>query len=207
MNILIIGCGKVGSNLANLLARKGHDVSVIDKSAESFDLLDDDFTGLTVTGVPIDQDVLRAAGIEACDAVAALTPNDNINIMASQLAKEIFHIPRVLTRVYDPQREETFAHFGLKTICPTNLTVEAVHAMLNDHDDLKHLTFDTATVSFSAVKVPKDLVGSHVSEFPDNASERLFAVLREGGNMHLIGRDSDLVLKQNDQLIIAKQVD
>ena len=87
MNILIIGCGMVGSTLANTLDARGHDVSVIDKNSEKFDSLSSEFGGFTTTGVPIDTDVLKRAGISTCDALFAVTAEDDMNIMVSQLAR------------------------------------------------------------------------------------------------------------------------
>ena len=130
MNILIVGCGKVGSRVASELSRMGHDVAVVDRSEKRFAMLDEDFSGLTVCGVPIDQDVLKLAGVESCDALAALTESDNVNIAVSEVAKELFHVPNVLARIYDPRRETVFAHFGLNTVCPTNLTEAAVISTL-----------------------------------------------------------------------------
>ena len=91
MNILIVGCGKVGSMLASELDRMGHDVAVLDREEAHFTLLDSDFSGYTISGVPIDQDVLKRAGIEGCDAILAMTEDDNVNIMVCQMAKDIFH--------------------------------------------------------------------------------------------------------------------
>lgn len=88
MNILIIGCGKVGSRLADILCQIGHDVSIIALKRESFDLLSDDFSGFTIQGVPIDLDILRQAGIEGCDAIAAVTEDDNTNIMVCRLPEK-----------------------------------------------------------------------------------------------------------------------
>ncbi|MEG1870224.1 MAG: NAD-binding protein, partial [Oscillospiraceae bacterium] len=88
MNILVIGCNKVGARLANVLCRMGHDVVVVERNRENFRHLDDDFDGFTVEGVGIDQDVLREAGIEGCDALAAVTDDDNTNAMVCQIAKE-----------------------------------------------------------------------------------------------------------------------
>lgn len=96
MNILIVGCGKVGSMLASELDRMGHDVAVLDREEAHFALLDSDFSGYTISGVPIDQDVLKRAGIEGCDAILAMTEDDNVNIMVCQMAKEIFHTKTVL---------------------------------------------------------------------------------------------------------------
>ena len=106
MNIIIIGCGKVGSELAGVLDKRGSDVSVIDRDEQNFDRLPVDFSGFTTPGVPIDQEVLKKAGIESCDAVCAITQDDDLNIMAAQLAKDIFHVERVFARISDPDRSE-----------------------------------------------------------------------------------------------------
>ena len=105
MQIIVIGCGKVGSKLAQVLSEEGHGVVVVDNENKAFKSLDSSFNGITVTGVPIDQDVLRQAGIETADAIAAVTPDDNVNIMVCQIAKEIFKVPCVLARIYNPARE------------------------------------------------------------------------------------------------------
>ncbi len=99
MNILIVGCGKVGSMLASELSRLGHDVAVLDREESHFSSLDSEFSGYTISGVPIDQDVLKRAGIEGCDALLAMTEDDNVNIMVCQIAREIFRYwPVFLTR-------------------------------------------------------------------------------------------------------------
>lgn len=139
LNILVVGCGKVGSNLAITLEGLGHDVSVVDEVAEHLDSATNltliNFNGLCVCGVPIDVDVLRQAGIENCDAVAAVNSDDNINIMVAELATKVFGIKRVFARVYDPVREKVFKeHLHLHTICPTKLTIEAILGELSKED-------------------------------------------------------------------------
>ncbi len=121
MKFVILGCGRVGSRLAVMLDKMGHDVSIIDRTADSFKRLPTSFGGQAVIGVGIDEDVLRSAGIEGADVFAAVTNGDNTNIMASQVAKELFGVPRVIARIYDPLREETYHTLGLETICPTTL--------------------------------------------------------------------------------------
>ena len=111
MNILIVGCGRVGSQLANTLDRLGHDVAVIDDNKENFTRLDDNFSGITIEGVAIDQDILRQGGIEGCNAIAALTPDDNTNAMVCQIAWQIFHVEKSIARVYDPMRQNLFQQF------------------------------------------------------------------------------------------------
>lgn len=206
MNIMIVGCGKVGSRLACELSRMGHDVVVVDQNADHFETLDSDFTGFTVAGVPIDQDVLKKAGIEGCDAFAAVTQDDNVNIMVSQLAREIFKIPTVIARIYDPQREDVFSHFGLHTICPTNLTVSAVCGALNGYLDIRQMTFGTTTISYSTIKVPKSYVGKPVSSIPCDDAEQLFAIQHED-NAVTLNKDGSYRLKATDLLIFSQVVD
>ena len=207
MNVLVVGCGKVGSCLANYLSKMGHDVAVVDRFEENFDRLDDDFSGFTVRGIEIDQDVLKQAGIHGCDAVAAVTQDDNVNVMVSQLAREIFHIPRVIARIYDPNRKDVFSHFGLKTICPTNLTVEAVSSMLIDIDETKQLTFDSSVVGFDTVLVPKRYVNKTTKEIQEKEEEILFGVLHPDGRIILLGAGHELRVQEGDRLIFTKVVD
>mgnify|MGYP000052387887 CR=1 FL=1 len=118
MNILIVGCGRVGRRLVHVLERLGHDVSVLDEDAANLALLNElepPFSGMAVAGVPIDGDVLRSAGIEACDAVAAVTKDDNINLMVAQIARELFGVKHVIARVAEPSRKEVYTErFGLR---------------------------------------------------------------------------------------------
>lgn len=207
MNILVIGCQNVGSRLASSLSKLGHDVSVIDQHEESFLSLDNDFSGITVAGVPIDQDVLKRAGIEGCDALAAVTSDDNVNVMVSQLAKEIFNVPKVLARVYDPRREDVFSHFGLHTICPTNLTVHSVISILTDRDEIKHLTFDSSTLAFTTVKVPKRFSGFKVSKIDVDEDESLLGVIHQDGKMTLLSSGNDFTVYSTDRLVLVKIVD
>lgn len=130
MNVVIMGCGRVGSRLAARLDRAGHTVSVIDTNSAQFKRLPDSFQGTTIIGTGIDEDVLRAAGIEQADAFVAVTEGDNRNIMASQVAREMFNVPEVITRIYDPVREDIYRGLGLDTICPTVLVSELIQREL-----------------------------------------------------------------------------
>lgn len=176
MNILIVGCGKVGARLAAQLDLEGHDVSVVDKDENAFELISGDFGGFKTCGIPIDQDVLRRAGIENCDAVAAVSSDDNVNIMVSQLAHEIFNVPNVLARIYDPKRENVFSHFGLHTVCPTNLTVAAVKSALIEREKPQNINIGSHTISFVTEEIPRTLVGQTTAdiELPENQS--LYAI-------------------------------
>lgn len=121
MKVLILGCGRVGSTLATMLDRSGHTVSVLDQSSDAFQRLSPDFGGETYVGNGVDEDILIRAGIKDADAFVAVTNGDNRNIMASQIAKEIFHVNKVMCRIYDPIREQTYRELGLVTMCPTTV--------------------------------------------------------------------------------------
>ncbi len=208
MNILIVGCGKVGSSLANLLDSQGHDIVIIDPDPENFDLLNPDFSGYTVAGLPIDQDVLRRAGIEGCDVVAAVTKEDNVNIMVSQVADKIFNIKNIITRIYDPDRENIFSAYGLKTVCPTNMTVAAICAAVNNEINTQQLNFYNTTISFSTIKVPRQYVGKHVSAInqDSDSNETLFGVISDN-NQIFFSKDCDFKLKETDQIIFSRIAD
>lgn len=119
MKIVILGCGRVGALLATQLDDAGHDVTIIDSSSDSFQRLNPEFKGDKMTGNGVDEEVLRRAHTEKADAFVAVTNGDNRNIMASQIAKEIFTVKKVLCRIYDPLRESTYRELGLETFCPT----------------------------------------------------------------------------------------
>jgi trk system potassium uptake protein TrkA len=126
LKIVIVGCGRVGSRMARQLDAAGHDVSIIDEKVSAFDRLGDGFKGNMVVGTGIDESVLRRAGIESADCFASVTNGDNRNIMAAQVAQAVFKVPRVITRIYDPIREEVYQEFGLETICSTTLVADLI---------------------------------------------------------------------------------
>ena len=132
MKIVILGCGRVGATLANMMDMAGHTVSVIDYSNEAFQRLDPKFGGETHVGNGVDEEVLIRAGIKEANAFAAVTNGDNRNIMASQVAKEIFNVKKVVCRIYDPMRQSTYNELGMETICPTLIGAQMLFdALLN----------------------------------------------------------------------------
>ncbi len=133
MKIVILGCGRVGSTLATQLDKAGHTVTVIDNSNDAFIRLEPAFRGEKVVGNGIEQQVLKRAGIETADAFAAVTNGDNRNIMASQIAKDIFQVKRVICRIYDPVRQRIYNELGLETICPTVIGAEMLFQALSVH--------------------------------------------------------------------------
>ncbi len=130
MKVIIMGCGRVGSRLANMLDSEGHEVTVVDTNSRSFRRLREDFGGTTVMGTGIDEDVLIRAGIEEADVFVATTQGDNRNIMAAQVAQRVFNVPTAIARMYDVGRAETFEKLGLKTYCPTLVGAQMLHEMI-----------------------------------------------------------------------------
>ncbi len=205
MNILIIGCGKVGSTLCNRLSAQGNDVSVISGDRSEFNDLSPDFSGYTTLGVAIDQDVLKRAGIENCDALVAVTSDDNMNLMVAQLAKEFFHVPRIFARVNDPRKNEVFKEFGLETICPTNLTVSTLCTALMAEGS-SSISVGNHNILMYEVDVPKDLIGKRVSEIDFEDGEVLVAVEHIDNTVSRMFLTNYEIIK-GDRLIIAKFAD
>jgi len=130
MKIVIMGCGRVGARLAGLLDIEGHDVTIVDTDAYSFRRLSPDFGGTALVGDGMDESSLRKAGIEDAEAFFSLTQGDNRNIMAAQIAKNIFKVPRVLCRVYDPLRRELFNSLGVEAFSPTTIFAQMLKEKL-----------------------------------------------------------------------------
>ncbi len=132
MNVLIVGCGRVGATLAGILDHEGHHATVIDVDRASFDHLPAGYKGLTYLGSGSDLDVLRTVGIDKADAFFALTQGDNRNLMSAQIAKEIFRVKRVFAKVNDPIRSEIYREKGITTISRTTILALLLRAMLLD---------------------------------------------------------------------------
>ena len=135
MNVIIMGCGRVGARVATLLDSGGHKVTIIDRMATAFERLPKEFGGNTNIGTGIDEDVLRSAGIESTDVFVCTTNADNRNLMGAQVAQKVFGVPQVIVRLYDPVRADTYREMGLHTICPTT-TISALilDQILDDSD-------------------------------------------------------------------------
>jgi len=130
MKVVIMGCGRVGSRLAGLLDIEGHGVTILDTDAYSFRRLPPDFGGTALVGNGTDEESLKKAGIEEADAFIALTQGDNRNVMAAQIAKHIFNVPKVLCRIYDPLRRELYNTLGIETFSPTTIFAQMLKEKL-----------------------------------------------------------------------------
>jgi trk system potassium uptake protein TrkA len=121
MNVVIMGCGRVGAQLANLLDAEGHKVTILDINDQSFGRLSSNFNGTALVGDGTDSDALKKAGIEQADAFVAVTQGDNRNVMAAQIAKHVFNVKKVICRIYDPLRKDVYEAVGLEVISPTTV--------------------------------------------------------------------------------------
>ncbi len=121
MKVVIMGCGRVGAQLAALLDSEGHKVAILDTDDYSFQRLPSTFSGTALLGNGTDEDILKRAGIEEADVFVAVTQGDNRNVMAAQIAKHMFNVPKVICRIYDPLRRELYSTLGLEAFSPTTI--------------------------------------------------------------------------------------
>ena len=164
MKVTIMGCGRIGSQVSELMAGQGHDVTVIDHDDNAVGRLGPNFKGRIVHGLGFDRNVLIEAGIERADAFVSASSSDNANIVAARIARNIFHVPRVVARLYDPLRAEVYQRLGLTTISSTNWGAERICQMIS-HTDLDVLyTFGRSEVSLIMVEAPLQLIGKNVAQ-------------------------------------------
>lgn len=162
MNVIVVGCGRVGSQLATLLSVDGHNVTVIDKDSESFRRLGTTFNGVTIRGLGFDEDVLEEAGIHECDAFAAVTNLDNTNLMAAEVARKIFDVPHVVARLYNPQRERTYQQLDLDYVCGTTLVAENLLEKIQSGHG--HHVDSFGDVEIVIFKLRADMAGKRVKD-------------------------------------------
>lgn len=122
--IVIVGCGRLGSHLANRLSRAGNSVVVIDVDQDTFDDLTPDFSGFRLEGDATHMAVLKESKLKSANVLIVTTHDDNVNLMVAQVAQKIFGVPQVLARVFDPRREEVYTRLGIETICPTSVAAD-----------------------------------------------------------------------------------
>ncbi len=143
MKVVIMGCGRVGAQLATLLDAEGHEVSILDIDAYSFRRLPASFSGTALIGDGTDEDTLKKAGIENADAFVAVTQGDNRNVMAAQIAKHIFNVPKVLCRIYDPLRRDLYEMLGIEAISPTTIFAQLLKEKLETSTQVRKETKET----------------------------------------------------------------
>jgi trk system potassium uptake protein TrkA len=180
MRIIIIGCGRMGAGLALTMNQRGHAVAVVDKDPTSFERLGPSFKGETVEGTGFDRDVLLAAHIERADGLAALTASDDANVVVGRIASQVFHVPRVVARLYDPRKANIYGRLGLHTISPTIWGINQAADVLSYSPLDAILGLGSGEVSIIATEIPPLLVGKTVSELTVRGEVHVVAISRAG---------------------------
>jgi len=202
MYVIIVGCGRVGSELARLLSGEGHDLVVIDKNKTSFGRLGGTFNGLTMVGNGFDLGLLKQAGIEKADAFCAVTNGDNTNLVSAQVAKRIFKVPKVIARVYDPQRAHIYTALGLDVISGTVLFA----AMLRDkiiESRFSSYLIESKELGVIEIEVKNNLAGKTIQELNLPGEFLVVAIRRLSG---IIIPEPNTALKAKDILMAAVKV-
>ena len=202
MYVIIVGCGRVGSELAKLLSNEGHNVVVIDKNRSSFERLGGTFNGLTALGNGFDLELLKQVGIEKADAFCAVTNGDNTNLISAQVAKKIFKVPKVIARVYDPQRAHIYSALGLDIISGTILFA----AMLRDkiiESRFSSYLIETKELGVIEIEVKENLVGKTIQEINIPGEFMVTAIRRLQG---IIIPTPETTLKAKDTLMAVVKV-
>ncbi|WP_243831864.1 potassium channel family protein [Naumannella halotolerans] len=175
-----MGCGRVGAGLAKDLVRRGHSVSIIDVDADAFRRLGDDFSGTTVKGVGFDQQVLRDAGIESADGFAAVSNGDNSNIIAARVVREVFDIPNVVARIYDPGRAQIYERLGIPTVPTVRWTSDQILRRLLPEGSEPVWRDPTGSVKLMQVHCDPRWVGRSIATMESAAGCRVPFVRRVG---------------------------
>jgi trk system potassium uptake protein TrkA len=183
MKIIIMGCGRVGSQVAQLLDSEGHDVTVIDPVLDNLDRLGKNYQGKKIRGVGFDRDVLIQAGIEMADAFVATSSSDNANIVAARIARNIFHVPRVVARLYDPRRAEIYRRLGLVTMSMVSWGAQRIYELLTHTNLDPTFYFGRGEVSLVAIEIPSHLVGRMVNHITVPGEVTVVAITRQGEAM------------------------
>jgi trk system potassium uptake protein TrkA len=179
MKVIIVGCGKMGSGLALELIKKGHRVTVVGASIDEFSMLGKGFQGETIVGVGFDQQVLEQAGIKRADAIVACTKSDETNAVIGRISRNIYKVPRVISRLYDPRKAEIYRSLGIQTIATTSWGVK--HAMeLLSYDQLDGVTsLGNGDVDIIRVETTEMLIGKKIADLTVPGEFHVAAVSRQ----------------------------
>ena len=186
MRVIVVGCGRVGSELAVRMQRDGHDVSIIDKDRNAFRRLPPAWGGRTVVGFGFDRDVLLQAGIEEANALAAVSSGDNSNILAARIARETFEIPYVVARIKSPRRAVIYQRLGIPTVATVSWTVDQVLRRLLPEEAVTAWTDPTGDISMVEHLLPEAFCGRGYAELADGERFRPVIVTR-GAQSRLVG--------------------
>lgn len=197
MYVIIVGCGRVGSELAKLLSNEGHDVVVIDKSQASLERLGETFNGLTLVGNGFDLNILRQAGIEKADSFCAVTNGDNTNLISAQVARKIFKVPKVIARVYDPQRAHIYTALGLDILSGTILFAAMIRDKIIESRFSSYL-IESKDLGIIEIEVKDNLKGKTIKDINIPQEFMVVAIRRM---YEAIIPEPETILKEKDILM------
>lgn len=201
MNIIIIGCGRMGAGLAHLLSLRGHAITVVDREESAFATLGPTFKGRTLVGVGFDRDVLLAAGVQRADGLASVMNSDEANIVAARIAREMFQVPRVVARVVDPHKAEIYQRLGVQTISTTLWGINRIANLLS-YTELDVVFDISSSVELVQIELPAALVGRTVQNLTIPGEVHVVAIKRSGQTFLPTGSAS---LQRGDLLYLAVQ--
>jgi len=202
VDVIIVGCGRVGSELAKLLTSEGHNVVVIDKNQDAFDRLGNTFNGLSLVGNGFDLVLLRQAGIEKADAFCAVTNGDNTNLISAQVAKKIFKVSKVIARIYDPRRANIYRALGLDILSGTILFASMIRDKIVESRFSSYL-IETKDLGVIEIEVKDNLIGKTIQEVNLPQEFLVVALRRVEG---VIIPEPKTVLKAKDILMAVVRV-
>ncbi|HUZ10487.1 MAG TPA: TrkA family potassium uptake protein [Acidimicrobiales bacterium] len=197
MHVIVVGCGRVGSGLARALVGEGHTVAIIDRRKQAFRRLPADWAGQQIVGSGFDRDDLERAGAKAADALAAVTSGDNTNILTVRIARESYHIPNVVARIYDPRRAEIYQRLGIPTVATVTWTIDQVHRRLVPEAMTDEWTDASGKLSLVDRSLPERWAGRRLVDLEEPALVGLVAVTRAGeprlDARELVGQEGDVL--------------
>ncbi len=200
MKVIVMGCGRIGSQVSMILDQQGHDVTVIDHDANADGRLGSGFKGRVIRGLGFDRNVLDEAGIDKADAFVTASSSDNANIVAARIARNMFHVPRVIARLYDPRQAEIYQRLGLTTISSTTWGAERIRQILT-HTDLDVWdSFGRGEVSVVSIDTPPQLFGRTVSQLTVPGEIMIIAITR---NDHALMPVSGTEFQEGDLIHLA----
>ncbi len=200
MNMIIIGCGRVGSELAYRLFQKGHRVSIIDTNQSTFSSLPPDFLGRTIEGEALNQDILHRAGIEEADGLACVTGSDPLNVVIAHIARIIYKVPRVVSRNYDPAYREMHEAFGLQTVSSSSWGAQRIEELMIHAEMRTVFSAGNGEVEIYEVGIPAKLNGKPLQEILPAANCCPVSLTR-AGKATLV--DPGTLLQEGDLLLVS----
>lgn len=198
--MIVVGCGRVGSELAVNLVKAGHEAVIMDKAAGAFRRLPPDWGGREVVGFGFDRDHLQEAGIDGAGALAAVTSGDNSNILTARIARERYQIPHVVARIYDPRRAQIYRRLGIETVASVTWTVDQAMRRLFPETSWHDWSDASGRLLLVERGLPPDWAGQRLDRLAARGRHRLVAVERDGGP---VLASPDLVGQEGDHLHIA----